>query len=81
MVGASALGTVLGPVTAFFTIGMTVITLVNPIATILLVRPYRSAVGRMLGIRDGSVRFVARVDIKESATAYTIATKKLRENW
>lgn len=41
MCAANVVGLSFGPVSAFITIGMTSITLVNPIATIAVMKPYR----------------------------------------
>ncbi|KAH7703465.1 hypothetical protein AAVH_29360 [Aphelenchoides avenae] len=43
MCGANLVGTSFGPISVFVTIGMTSITLVNPIATIAIIKPYRHA--------------------------------------
>ncbi|KAH7673009.1 hypothetical protein AAVH_42512, partial [Aphelenchoides avenae] len=40
---ANLAGATFGPIAVFVTIGMTSITLVNPIATIAVMMPYRSA--------------------------------------
>ncbi|KAH7710580.1 Protein Y9C9A.5 [Aphelenchoides avenae] len=51
MISSAALGIKNGPISAYMSIGMTVITLANPIVTIWFVRPYRDGLLHVLRIR------------------------------
>lgn len=51
MITADVLEMHLGPITAHLSIGMTIITLANPITAIYFIRPYREGLLEMLRIR------------------------------
>ncbi|KAH7722480.1 hypothetical protein AAVH_10006 [Aphelenchoides avenae] len=51
MISTAALGINNGPISAYMSIGMTIITLVNPLVAILFIRPYRNGFLRLLHIR------------------------------
>ncbi|KAH7707757.1 hypothetical protein AAVH_25000, partial [Aphelenchoides avenae] len=56
MVGSNALQIPLGhTVSAYLSLGMTVITLANPIVTMYFVKPYRQGLWYLLGVRKRPV--------------------------
>lgn len=56
----------IGPVTMFLTIAMTSITLMNPIATVILVRPYRLAVNRVFNVHTNTVAVLSNIEISDA---------------
>ena len=54
MISTAALGINNGPISAYMSIGMTIITLVNPLVAIFFIRPYRNGFIRLLHIRRKS---------------------------
>ncbi|KAH7695205.1 7TM GPCR protein, partial [Aphelenchoides avenae] len=52
MIGSNALQIPLGPVSAYISLGMTIITLANPLVTVYFVKPYRDGLLCLLRLRD-----------------------------
>lgn len=48
MIGSNALQTPLGPSSAFISLGMTIVTLANPLVTVYFVKPYREGLKSLL---------------------------------
>lgn len=66
MVGCTVLRIDMGQVTMFLTIAMTSITLLNPIATILLVRPYRLVVIQTFKVKTNTVAVLSSIEMSDA---------------
>lgn len=66
MVGCTVLRFDMGQVTMFLTIAMTSITLLNPIATVILVRPYRQAVSQTFKVHTNSVGVLSSIEVLDA---------------
>lgn len=66
MVGCTVLRFDIGQVTMFLTIAMTSITLMNPIATVTLVRPYRRAVNRAFKVHTNTLAVLSSIEMSDA---------------